>query len=140
MANPSFTQLQRLDSGYKINGVTPTAVVERTGLAIIGRDRAGNPKVDYRVEKQVNRLIPKIVGTADILIEVGAQSDFNSEVVWSGVYDFRPGVDQYVDFDPPVSGNLIAVRFSSVTEEPWTLQGYDLELSLLGNLGGPLGQ
>lgn len=135
LCNPTQTELQRLDSGRLINGVVPTAVLERTGLAIVGRDRRGEPKVDYRVVKQVNRITPKLRGTAVVSVEVGVQDDFNDDVVWSAASEFRIGVDRYIDFDDPPSGKLIAVRFSSTTEDTWQLEGYDLEIALLGNLG-----
>lgn len=134
LANAQRTLLQKLDVGDTLVGASPQARLERTGLAIIGRDRTGQPKVDYRVVKQVSRITPKLTGSGVVEIQVGAQDDFNDDVTWSDSYEFNIGTDSYIDLDPPVVGKLIAVKFTSNSEARWQLEGYDLEMALLGNL------
>lgn len=136
-ANAASTKLVRLETGNQINGQDYASMVERVGLAVIGRDRQGQPKVDYRVEKQVQRIVPKLRGSGVVQVEVGSQSDFNAAVEWSTPQAFNIGTDRYLDLDPPVVGKLIAVRFSTLSGQSnqWQLEGYDLEMALLGNLG-----
>jgi hypothetical protein len=134
VADKARTELQRLDQGVKIAGTNITSTLERTGLAIVGRDRNGQPKVDYRVIKQVNRIVPKATGTGGFSVQVGVQNLFTDDVTWSDSYSYTIGTTPYIDLDPPVSGKLIAVRFRCTTGSQWRLEGYDLEMALLGNL------
>lgn len=135
-ASDARTKLVRLDSGTQIAAADYTSSIERQGLAVVGRDRQGQPKVDYRVVKQIQRIIPKLTGQGAIRVEVGAANDFNETPTWSNPMDFTIGSDKYLDLPTPVVGKLIAVRFSSVSSGgvQWQLEGYDLEMALLGNI------
>lgn len=136
LANEADTKLQRLDVGTTLGGTTPVAYLERRDLAVIGRDRQGQPKVDFRVVKQIRRLTPKLIGSGVVKIQVGVADSFHDDPNWSAEYEFTIGTDHWVDFDPPMVGKLFSVRFSSASGQPWRLEGYDIELALLGNIGG----
>jgi len=137
-ASSNRTKLVRIDTGTQIAATDYSTSIEREGLAIIGRDRQGQPKVDYRVVKQVKRITPKFTGQGAVTVEVGACNTFIESPSWGTPYTFTIGADEYIDLDPPVVGKLIAVRFSSVSNASvqWRLEGYDLDIALLGNLGG----
>lgn len=137
VANAADTLMARLETGTQIRAANFSSFVERQGLAIIGHDRQGQPKVDYRVVKQVQRIVPKFRGAGTVTVEVGSQEDFNSAVEWATPMTFSIGTDRYLDLETPVTGKLLAVRFSSTSAvgTQWRLEGYDLELALLGNLG-----
>lgn len=109
--------------------------VERRAMAMVGRDRQGQPKVDYRVNKLIHRVWPKITGAGQINVYVGGQDDFDSEVVWSNPVLFDPSSQKYVDLDVPVNTKLPGFKFESVDPNvPWRLEGYDVDMSLVGNL------
>jgi hypothetical protein len=129
--DPTNTKLYQLDRTEQFNGTAFTAYLERIGLAIVGRDRQGNPKVDFERRKMCTRMWPKIVG-GPVNIRVGSQELLDGPVTYGTTQSFDPAVDQYLDFDPPVTGRLIAVRFETSLNVSWELHGYDLEVKLLG--------
>lgn len=128
-ADPVASKLYFLDDTNQANGSNITSYIERTGLAIIGRDRRGNAQVDFERRKLVTRLRPKARGGA-FQVRVGSQEDIDGTVTWQSPVTFTPGTDQYVDVS--VSGRLIAVRFESLADVAWQLDGYDIEVELLG--------
>lgn len=132
-ADPTNSKLFRMDSTETFDGTSFTAFVERTGIAIIGRDRLGQPQLDFTRNKIVKRLWPKISG-GTVNIKVGVQDVIDGAVTWSTPVAFNPATDQYVDPDPPPNGRLPAVHISSTGAVAWTLDGYDIELELIGEL------
>ncbi len=131
MAEPGSTKLHLLDRGNTYDGTNFDAHLERTGLAIVGRDRQGEPRVDFTQRKMVTRIWVKATG-APFSVRLGAQEVEEGPVTWSPKQTFTPGVDRYVDMPEPVSGLLLAVRFESDSGRQWTISGYDLEVELLG--------
>jgi len=122
--------LEYLDYGTNYNGTEMETYVERTGLAIVGQDRQGNPKVDPNVVKLVKRMIPKIRSSGPVNIRVGAQMEKEDAVVWSPAVSFNPATD----FDVPVDavGRYIAVRFESNSSVDWELDSYHLDIEAVG--------
>jgi len=123
------TQLLQLDSTNQAIGVSFNASIERTGLSIIGQDRFGNPRSDPSVRKLCKRIWPKASGDA-FSVQVGKQELIGGPVTWEPAQTFTPGVDEYLDFCS--NGRLIGVRFSSTGDVSWNLEGYDLDIEVLG--------
>jgi hypothetical protein len=121
-----------LDVGYPFGSATTTSYLERTGLAILGKDLHGNPKVDYEQRKLCTRIWPKIRGSATVSVRVGVQETLEGAVTWmtAANYDQTAG---FLDVDPPVQGRAFAVRFESTSDLAWQLESYGLEVSPLGN-------
>jgi hypothetical protein len=135
-ADPGNTKVYKIDDGLAFGSAESTlAFVERTGLALIGKDRQGQPKVDFGVRKMVLRLWPKITGQAIVTVQAGSQEFRDGSITWSSPQSFNPQTQDYVDFDPPVSGRLIAVRFETTGDVAWQIEGYDLRMALLGEFG-----
>ena len=133
MAQPSPSNLLLAEDTNQFSGVNMTSFVERTGLAIVGRDRQGSPKVDMNVIKFVRGIIPrfgKITGPVDI--SAGFQDFPGGPVTFAPAYSFDPAVDRIAPF-LDVSGKLIAVKFSSSTNIDWRLDGYQIDLELGGS-------
>ena len=109
------------------------AYIERTGLAIVGKDRQGNPKVDPTAIKFVHSVWPKVRfqnGTS-FAVYVGSQEKPDGPVTWAPPQLFDPDVKPYVDgFD--VVGPYIAVRFESADGTLWKLDGYKLDMEIVG--------
>lgn len=128
---PDTDKLYKSDDGDTLDGTSITSYVERTGLAVAGQDRSGQPKVDYGMRKLVHRVWPRIIG-GPVELRVGYQEELNDTVSWSDAMEFDPANQKYADF--LVSGRLIAVRFSGVGDNDWKLTGYDLEIEPAGIL------
>lgn len=134
-AFPNSTTLQLMDNGYQIGGASYVTRLERTGLAIVGQDRQGNPKVDETRVKHLHSLVPVVsapVGT-EIDISVGASDTANGSVTWTGPYRFVVG--QHDRLEPlNIEGKHLAVRFDFLTDNSWRFYGYDLDLRIVGNV------
>lgn len=122
----------QLDNTNSFNGSPIPFVIERTGLAVYGKDRAGQPKVSLTARKLVNRMWPKIQSSVPVTIEVGVQEFLNAPLMWGPSQSFDPNTQMYLDF--VVNGRILAVRFSGNHSADFSLEGYDLELELLGEL------
>ncbi len=131
MAEPGSTKLHLMDRGDDFDTGAISAHLERTGLSIVGRDRQGNPRVDFTRRKMIRRIWLKATG-GPFTVRVGSQEIEDGAVTWSTSQTFTPGVDRYLDFEDPVSGLLMAVRIESSSGEQWALSGYDIEVELLG--------
>ncbi len=132
-ADPSF---YLADSTFDFAGSNFRAFVERTGLAVVGQDRQGNPKVDTEVVKLVTEVWPRIrvQNGTNVDVYVGSQDVLDGTITWSAAFPFDPTTEQKVDVDPPVEGRYIAVRFETpdTSAISWKLDGYDLELFVIG--------
>jgi len=127
MGKHSATKIYGLDSGYAFGTATPTAFLERTGLSIVGRDRQGQPKADYTSRRLVSRIWPRIRGNATVSVKVGVQNQDEDAVTWATAQTFSPS-QKYLDFE--VEGVLPAVRFESVDNVAWQLEGYSLDVTI----------
>jgi hypothetical protein len=128
---PTLSQFVQLDTSNQFDGVNYRSFVERTGLAVVGRDRFGEWKSDFAARKLVRRIWPQISGAA-VQVYVGAQENVDETITWSGPFTFTPGVDKYIDPDPTPNGRMIAVRFESTSNAYWEISGYHLEIEILG--------
>lgn len=133
-AKPDATspKLFKGHSTAQFNGVNIEAYVERTGLALIGRDRQGNPIVDLERMKFLRRVIPRIEAASgtQVQVYVGSQETIEGAITWQGPYTFTVGIDLWVD--TMISSKLLAVRFRTTGNVQWTLHGYDLDIELDG--------
>lgn len=125
------------DQGFTFAGTNYRAFIERTGLAIIGQDRLGNPKVDSSIRKLITAVWPRIrvQNGTDVDIYVGGQETPEGPVTWSEAMPFNPATMQKVDVDPPIEGFYSAIRFETPNTSAitWKLDGYDLELFNIGS-------
>lgn len=103
--------------------------VQRTGLAIVGKDHAGNLTVDQSYDKLWKRIWPKVESTSTLDFNLGYQKVLNGAVTWSKTYSFDPSVDQY--FDPNIQGKLIAIKVSSSIDVEWKLSGLVVSMETL---------
>ena len=125
-------QLWEHNVSQKLGTTAYTSVLERTGLALVGQGRDGQPKVDPTSVKQVTEIWPLMSATQSMTlsVSVGAQDTPTGPITWDGPYNFDPTVDQKVDVF--IEGNYIAVKFESAAETPWKFYGYGLQLDVVG--------
>lgn len=124
------TKFRRLDVTETFNGGIFNSFIERTHLAIMSKDRKGNERPDYTTQKLCKRIWPKIVGDSPVLVRVGGMETHDSNVVWNAPQTFIPGAMKYLDVT--VVGRLFAVRFETFTDQTWQLEGYDLDIEIIG--------
>jgi hypothetical protein len=127
--DPVNTKLLNIDATNQFSGTSMTAYVQREGLAIVGRDRGRQPKVDIDSIKLCSRIWPKTSGDP-IDIRVGSQDVPGGTITWNDAQTFDPSTDNYLDI--AVSGRLLAVDFRSTGDVAWAVEGYDLDLELMG--------
>ena len=87
-----------------------TSYVERSGLAIVGQKRNGDPVSDFENRKIATRIWPKATG-GPFEVRVGTQEIQGGAITYDTAQTFTPGTDQYLD--TCVSGRLIAVSVSN---------------------------
>lgn len=131
MAQPGSTKLLRGDYSNLFDGTTIHSWVERTGLALIGRDRFGNPKVDMQARKFVDEIWPRISGGA-VQVTVGASDMAANTPTYGNPVTFDPATDDKADADPPMEGRFIAIKIEQESEEDWTMEGYDVNIEPTG--------
>jgi len=121
--------------GHDFDGTAFISYLERTGLAVVGKDRQGNPKTDPAQVKFVRALYPKITSApgATINIFVGSHDTPDGPVTYQGPLAFNPDTDVRVDCR--VQGKFIAVRFEDAsTTVAWSISGYELDLDVVAGL------
>lgn len=119
-----------LDDGTKRDGVIFRALLQRTGLSIVGRSRDGKWIEDFKQRKMVTRIWPKVEGI-NINVKVGFQEFPKGPITWGPVQIFKSDRDLWADFSQ--SGRLLALEYESTKNGDWRLEGYKMELSLEGN-------
>jgi hypothetical protein len=136
MADPIGDRIILGEQGFTNEGDFYNAYVERTGLAVVGTDRFGQPKVDTTSTKVITEVWPRMrmLNGTTVHIQVGAQETIEGPVVWSNKMVFDSATMDKVDVDPPIDGRYMAIRFESIPDvnNIWKLDGYDLEMHLLG--------
>jgi len=132
----SASRLLHGEQTEQFNGSNFTARVERTGLAIVGRDHMNQPVVDFQTRKLMKRVWPKVIG-GPVNVYTGAQERRGAPITWSQAAPFDPDTQEFVapvsSDGKPISGRLMAIRFESASDVSWELEGYDLDLEVLGN-------
>jgi len=129
--DPTNTKLSQLDATNQNNLINMTSYVEREGIALIGRDRKGEPKVDTGRRKLLKRVWIKAEG-GPFEVRLGKQEVVGGTITYEAPVTFTPGTDLYVDGS--ANGPLLAIRFQSNADVAWQLHSYDMEIELLGEL------
>jgi hypothetical protein len=125
----------KLESGYMFDTATPVAFVERTGLAIDGKDRFNNLRASLTSRKLLSRIWPKVIGTGQLPFQAGKQEILEGEVTYQTAQVFDPTTQRFLDSTAePVNGLLLALRYETQHNDPWVLEGHDLYIEKLGGL------
>jgi hypothetical protein len=117
------------DSGQDRNGTEYIAILQRTGIPFIGKARDKSLIVDLTKRKMVRRVWLKADG-APFRVRLGSQETVDGSVAWGSYVTFDPSVDRWVDVN--VNGPLLAIEFTDLTSDSWSIHGYILELAGLG--------
>lgn len=117
---------------YELTPSSPNALsyVQRTGIAVVGKDRQGQPKADYHSRKLFKRVWSKISGNAIVEMRMGVQDTIKGDISW-GPYQTVPNTERFLDIDPPLNGVFGAIEYRSTSPAFWQLEGYDLDLEVV---------
>ncbi|WP_212646386.1 hypothetical protein [Delftia sp. PE138] len=107
-----------------INGTAYTSVVERTGIALDGPDKV----------KTVRGLRFRAQGAQGtrIQVEIGGQMSVEDQVQWSPAVTHTIGSNPYGQIDSFANGRFIALRITSLDNQPWRFQSYDWDYAITG--------
>lgn len=128
LARNDVARFLHVDQSNQFSGSNYTSFIERRGLAIIGKDRQGNPKVDRNAIKYVKMITPHVTGPVQVM--VGSHTTPDGAITWDGPYSFDPAIDREIPVN--VVGPYIAVRVQSTTNGLWEFVNYSLQLEVIG--------
>ena len=109
------------------------ALIERVGLSVSGKDYRGNLTYDANAIKQLNVVWPKVSspdGATTVQVTPGSQSVIDGTVTWGTAKTYDPTVKPYTNVYS--KGRLIAVKFESLDDVQWALDGYDIDFVKAG--------
>lgn len=125
------TKFYLMNEGFTFDGALPTAVLERSGLGIVGRARDGSWKVDLNSRKFVRRVHPKIqtnvIGPVDIYL--GGQEAVDGPVNWQGPFPFDPNTQTHIDVR--LNTRFVSIRFETTADDFWSVFGYALDIDVI---------
>lgn len=111
-------------------GAAQRTVVQRTGLALVGRKRDGSAIVDFNSRKMVTRVWPRVQGVGPIRVRLGSHQLIDGGVQWTAAQVFDPASMEYLDFI--VEGRAIAIELSNPDGSGnWITEGYKLEMEVI---------
>lgn len=131
----SASKFYLIDDGLTRDGATFAARAQRTALSVLGRQRDGQPIVDFNRFKMCHRIWPRAEG-GPINVRLGSQQTVRDGVAWGSAQVFDPNSEMYEDFEPPVEGRALGVEFSTSDPVDWALDGYTLEVNPTGMFSG----
>lgn len=132
IADPAGEAIYRLNSGYAFGGQTPIAFLERTWIPKPPQKK--EDRADFTSRKMCVRVWPKMVGSTTCSVQVGAMQSRTGEVTWATATTFDPATMEFVDPDVPPNGRGLAIRFEFQANAALTIEGYDMEIAVLGKL------
>lgn len=109
-----------------------TALLERQGLAIAGRDTAGQPIYDTESVKYVNAMWPRFKGNGTAQFYIGGSDTPSGAITWAGPYGFDVASKRKVDCRN--AGRILHTRFVASDMGQWRMLGYDLDISPAGGI------
>jgi hypothetical protein len=128
VAATNASKLGLLEAGYKRLDVDSTVSLQRKGLSLLGKDRDGNPIVDFKQLKLFTRVW--FTATGKFEVRLGVQDIPDGVVTWTSWQTFDATTDIYLDFIQ--SGRAIAVEFRQFADEPFAIDAYKVEVRKLG--------
>lgn len=138
VADQAHTKLLQLETGDTFDGTSFNWTLERTGLAITGQDRNGNPTVNYNSRKIIPRIWIQATGGPFRVQLGGADTPKPEDVVYQTGVIFDP--DDGIRFcdpagdDDPANWVYNAIKLTGTTDEPCFIEGITYEIEELSEL------
>lgn len=109
------------DQASKMDGF-----VQKTAIAVAGKDHTGAPAVNRTVEKLFTEIWPEVT-LGNVQVRVGAQATANGAITWEPYQTFDEIAD--IKVDVMVSSKFLAIEFKSTDAlDAWMLSGYGMEV------------
>jgi len=124
------SKLFKLNSSDAFDGGAFTSRLERTGLALVGRDRQDEWLIDMDSRKFIRRIHPRLKASGPVKIYVGGQEHLDGVINWTGPFSFDPNTQTHLDCR--VNARFFAFRIETTTDLSWELLGYSLDLDVIG--------
>lgn len=135
LCSPDNTKFYQLDTGITRDGATFTPTLQREDLGIIGRTRTGAAVNDFKQMKMVDAIWPKLEGS-NIRVRVGFRDFVKGPLTWQPYATFNPATDMWInaiqDENVQGSGRAVSIEFSNTTGAAWRLDGYSMNVEVLG--------
>jgi len=128
-ADAANTELLALNFTEKFKDTDIFSRLERTGLAIVGRDRQGQWRIDLDSVKFVRRVYLKMDANGPVDVYVGASFRVGGAVEWQGPFSFDPTIQSF--FDCRVNTKFFNFKIESTSDRTWTLYSYTIDLSVI---------
>jgi hypothetical protein len=111
-----------MESGSQFNGVNPTCILERTGMAFDAPD----------VVKTIKSITPRIEAVAGTVLtfELGASMDAEVAPTWGAPVTYTVGTTRKVDAF--ATGRFLAIRITSTSSALWRLKSFDADVQAHG--------
>lgn len=118
----SSPTINAVDVSATFNGANFTSRLERTGLSFDNPDK-------LKLLKAVYPRIDAAKGTK-LQIQAGGSMDVEGPVTWVDPVTYTVGSTYKADLF--ATGRFLALRFSSMDNQPWRIRSYDLDLQMTG--------
>lgn len=128
LLDPTASKFYLLDSGTTRDGAVFDRIIQREGLALIGKTQNGKPVEDHQRMKMFKRIWPKLSG-GPVNVRFGAQQFVGESTSWGIAQPFDPTSQVYVD--PGIMTGR-AVGFEISSQSDWRLDGYKIDIEPLG--------
>jgi hypothetical protein len=131
---PTANKIIEYDYSYQHDGVDFNSYLERTDIALIGKDRlTGEFKADLESRKLCDRVWIKMKpGSVPIDVKVGTQDRVGGTVTWGPTETFDPSTMQYLDRSE--NGLLLAIRFERAMDGALDIEGFDMEIKVVSRM------
>lgn len=128
-ADANNGNLLALNFTEQFNGVNISTLLERTGLAVVGRDRQGGWRTDLDSVKFIRRVHLKMASNGPVNVFIGSQQKVGGPISWGVAYSFDPNTQSF--FDCRVNTKFFNFKIESASNITWTLYGYTIDLSII---------
>jgi hypothetical protein len=131
-AKESTAALLEGNNGYTFDGAPISAILERTGIPLVGQDKEGNPLVDPTVVKLCRGIYPKLQAApgATFTVQLGGQMFQDGPVTWQPEQTFDPATQFKID--SLFSAKYLAIRWMSTGSQSWQLDSMQWDIERAG--------
>lgn len=106
-----------------------TAVLEKHSLAVVGQDSQGNLRQDTKTIKLLTEILPVWDGDPlEISCWVCGRMSLQDTISWVSI----PWSEATQSFHTATTGRYLGVKFEITSQDTWTFEGYDLDLTKIG--------
>lgn len=111
-----------MESGAAFNGVNPTCILERTGIAFDAPD----------VVKTIKSITPRIEASPGTVLsfQLGASMDAEVAPTWGAAVPYTVGTTRKVDSF--ATGRFLSLRITSTSAALWRLKSFDCDVQAHG--------